>query len=310
MKTNELILKFEEKDELYSFKQKINEVSNNKLIKYLGRENVRNSNSTLIIKSMNLPIFDVIQFKINVSEVGSFLFNFEKEKMNDKIREEILSKISSLHDNVEPTKETQINKIINLIKIVSEYDQIYCAYVPSGKFKLNIQELSDSLKEIDFAFPILLLVNNEKDIFDAEKSKLGFRKFSIDYLFASIFSILMAFGIMTGIFQIYNKQTIAAFLLVLSFVFFGVLCYAIYSVIYKNKKEINRGLKYFLLIYTTIGIAVGIIIAFFVCKYALKVEVEGLSLKKIILISTGISIAISIVSIYVPKLINLIVKKI
>ena len=310
METNGLILKFEEKEEVYNFADKINKIDNEKLIKILGRENVKNSNSTLIIKSMNLPIYDVIQFKINVSEVGSFLFNFEKGKMNDQIREEILSKITKLHDDVEPTKETQISKIQNLIKIVSEYEEIYCSYVPSGKFKLNFEEISEALKDVEFSFPLLVLNAKDRDTFTAKGSKLGFKKFTVDYLFTSIFSTLMAFGIAVGIFQIYNKQSVAAFLLVLAFIFFGILSYSIYSVIYKNKKEVNRGLKYFLLIYTTIGIILGTILSFVICKYALKPEVEGLNLTNIVLIGAGISLGLSIGSIYIPKLINLIVSKI
>ena len=310
MKINELVLKFEDKEEVYNFADKINKIDDQKLVKILGRENVKNSNSTLIIKSMNLGISDVIQFKINVSEVGSFLFNFEKEKMNDQIREEILSKITKLHDENEPTKELQINKIKNLIKIVSEYEEIYCSYLPNGKFKLNFEELSEALSDVEISFPILVLENKEKGVFDAEGSKLGFRKFTVDYLFTSIFSLLMTFGVMTGIFQIFNKQSIAAFLLVLAFVFFGVLIYSIYSVIYKQNKEVNRKLKYFLLIYTTVGIVVGIIVGWVICKYALTIEVEGLSLKTVALISAGVSLALSVASIYAPKLINLIVKKI
>lgn len=310
MKTKELILKFEESENLYNFADNINKIEDKKLTKILGRENVKNSNSTLIIKSMNLPISDVIQFKINVSEVGSFLFNFEKDKMNDQIREEILSKISKLHDNVEPTKETQINKIKKLINVVKDYDEIYCSYLPNGKYKFTFEELCDALNDVEFDFPILFLENNQKDIFDDEGSKLGFRKFTIDYLFSSIFSVLMTFGVITGIFQIYNKQTVAAFLLVLAFVFFGVLCYSIYSVVYKQNKEVKKGLKYFLLIYTTIGVALGIVLSTIVCKYALKIEVEELSISKIAIISAAISLALSIASIYVPKLINLIVKKI
>lgn len=310
MKTNELILKFEDKEEVYNFADKINKIENPKLIKILSRENVKNTNSTLIIKSMNLAISDVIQFKINVSEVGSFLFNFEKSKMDDKIREEILSKISKLHSDSEPTKEIQIEKIKNLIKIVSDYDEIYCSYVPNGKLKLSYEELVSTLDDVEYSFPILFLSINEKDVFEAEGSKLGFRKFTIDYLFTTIFAVLMTFGIFVGTFQIFNKQSIAAFLLVLAFVFFGVLCYSIYSVVFRQNKEVNKKLKYFLLFYTTVGILLGIILGFIVCKYSLKIEVEGLSLKTVSLISAGISFGLSVASIYVPKLINLIIKKI
>lgn len=310
MKINELVLKYSDKEEVYNFADKINKIEDQKLVKILGRENVKNSNSTLIIKSMNLAIFDVIQFKINVSEVGSFLFNFEKGKMNDNLREEILSKISKLKSESEPTKEDQILKVKNLLTIISKYDQIYCSYIPSGKFKFSFEELSSSLSEFGHSFPILYLCFNDKEIFETKGNKVSFRKFTIDYLFTSIFSILMTFGIVVGIFQIFNKQTIAAFLLVLAFVFFGVLCYSIYSVIFKQNKEIDRKLKYFLLIYTTLGILLGTLLGLIVCKYALVIEVEGLSLKTVALISICVSLALSIASIYTPKLINLIIRKI
>ena len=145
-------------------------------------------------------------------------------------------------DNVEPSKESQINKVRNLISIISNYDEIYCSYIPNGKFKFSFEELNEALKDVEFNFPILLIESKEKDIFDVKHSKLGFRAFSIDYLFTSIFALLMTFGVAVGTYQIFNKQTVAAFLLVLAFVFFGVLAYSIYSVIYKQTKEVNKGL--------------------------------------------------------------------
>ena len=88
MKTNELILKFEDKEEVFNFADKINKIDNEKLVKILGRENVKNSNSTLIIKSMNLPIFDVIQFKIK-----------EDSKIN-KVNGLMVTTITKLTDNI------------------------------------------------------------------------------------------------------------------------------------------------------------------------------------------------------------------
>lgn len=310
MEKKEFVLKFEESEELYSFNKNINLVSDKKLVKFLGRENVRNSNSTLIIKSMNLPIYDVLQFKINIAKIGSFLFNFSKEYLNEKTREELLSKISELRSDEEPTKETQCKKISKLIEIVSKYELIYASFVPNGPIEISFDEFAEVLKNSEHNFPILYLDSKQKDVYKVEDGQFVFRKFAIDYIFTSIFALLMSFGVMTGVYQIYNKQSVAAFLLVLAFIFFGVLSYSIYSVIYKEKAEVNKKLKYFLLIYTTIGIALGIVLSYIVCKFAMKAEVEGLSLTKIGAISAGISLALSIASIYVPKLINLIVKKI
>lgn len=311
----ELVLKFEDKDELYTFSDKISRIDDPKLVKILIRENIKNSNSSLIIKSLDLPIYDVIQFKINVSEVGSFLINFEKDKIDDQKRESLITRISELRDNEEPTKDKQTEKIKKLISILAQEELIYCVYAPKGDLKLSFEDLSCAIGDIEFNFQILFIESKEKETIEktnvkkTKEEKTTFKKFTVDYIFITIFSLLMTFGMTTGIYQIYNEQSIAAFLLVLSFIFFGVLSYAIYSVIYKKHVEISKFLKYFLLIYTTVGIIIGGAIGFVICSYVLETNVEGINIATIMIMSPLISLALSICSIFIPKLINLVTKK-
>ena len=64
MKLNELVFKFEEDKNEFSFSENLCLIDNKKLIKNLSRENIKNGNSSLIIKSMNdlgIPINGLIK---------------------------------------------------------------------------------------------------------------------------------------------------------------------------------------------------------------------------------------------------------
>ena len=96
MKKQPLVLKFEEENNEYIFDNKINVIENKKLVENLEKENIKNENSSLIFKSMNnLAIYDVIQLKINLSDTGVFLVNFEKDKLTESISKLIDLKLQS-----------------------------------------------------------------------------------------------------------------------------------------------------------------------------------------------------------------------
>lgn len=307
MDIKEIVFKFEGKSDLFSFADKVNLVENEKLIKILGRENIKNNNSSLIIKSIDLPVYDVIQFKVNVSETGTFLFNFDKTKIDEQIRTEILSKIKELKDNITPTKETQIVKIQKLFNLIKDFEPIYAAYSPLGECSFTFDEIKVGLENSDFSFPVLILI---KSNVQKENTLLPFKMFTGEYLFTGIFSMLFAFALYTGIFEILNKQSISAFLIILAVVFLVVTFFATYSAIYKKQTEQHKGLKYFILIYIVIGSIIGLVISFVTCKYALKVEVENFNHTLVNAISIPLSIVLSSASVFSARAINFIIKKI
>ena len=64
----------------YSFEEPINQLTDKALITILKKENYRNEDSGLFVTSLNnISISELFQIKINVSNVGVFVANFEKE---------------------------------------------------------------------------------------------------------------------------------------------------------------------------------------------------------------------------------------
>lgn len=123
------------------------------------RENIKNGNSSLIIKSMNnLPIYDVIQIKINVLDTCTFLANFDKEYFTQEIREKLISKIKLLKDDAEPTLESQKIKISKLIGILNEVNPLFVTYKQHGDINVTF----DDLKNLE-ASKFMLIVLGEKE---------------------------------------------------------------------------------------------------------------------------------------------------
>lgn len=334
MENEKLVLKFEENDDLLEYENKVILIEDKKLINDLGKENIRNGNSSLLIKSLNdLPVYDVIQLKINVAETGVFLASFSKDKIDEKVREELLNKIKELKDDVTPTHETQLAKINKLIAILNEYLPIYISFRNYGDIKVTF----DELKDLEVSSPLFLLFKPEKPKkikpvkepkprkeikFNFKKLKIKFKLpkfpkihidfplFTVDYLFCGIFPLLFGFGIVTGIYEVLNDQSISIFLFIIAGLFLGITYYTVYETLYKKGKLNYKGLRYWLLLYIFIGAAIGIVVGFVISKFALKDEVESINYGLMMAIGAPSSAVVSMLSIYASMLINLIVKKI
>lgn len=158
MKVKQIIFKFEEDKNEFSFDENINVLENKKLIRSLSKENIRNQNSSLIILSMNnLPIYDVIQLKVNLSETGVFLVNFSKEEFTENIREDAIKKIKELKDDSTPTKEIQIEKIKKLLKILDEFHPIYATYRSKDDINVEPEDFNKIGEEITWSYPLIIL---------------------------------------------------------------------------------------------------------------------------------------------------------
>lgn len=162
MEFNPIVFKFEEDKNEYSFEENLCFTNVKKLVKTLMRENIKNGNSSLIIKSMNnLPIYDVIQIKINVLDTGTFLVNFDKEKFTQEIREKLIENIKTLKDENEPTPELQKIKINKLINFLNDVEPMFATFRPHGDIVFSF----DDFKSFDkTSFMLIYLGNKEKVI--------------------------------------------------------------------------------------------------------------------------------------------------
>ena len=343
MENQELILKYKDEEREFAFTNKVNFVEDKKLVQNLSRPNIKNQDSSLIIKSLNdTHISDVIQLKINVGETGSFLASFSKDSLDDETRTKLLEEIGKLKSSDEPTLESQSQKIKELLGILNDFSPIYVAFSNTGDIKLEL----DKVVDFEMAFPLLILKQPEKKfIFKIGKQKekteeekpveqveerpvdqveekpvkekkqrvrkeyQPFALFDSDYFFALFFALLASFSITASVFELMNKEGIATFLIILAVVLTTTLVIAVTSVIYKKGELRNPWLRYYLGIYVLVGLIGGVVAGYFICKGLLKTEIEDFNYKKMMLISSLISASL-LLSLSLSRLVNLLLKKI
>lgn len=317
------VLKFKDKDNTFSFEDKVYLVEDKKIIANLSKPNIKNQESELLIESMGgLHISDVVQIKINVAETGHFLASFNKEIFDEEKRKLILEEIGKLKNDETPTIDTQTKKIQELLDILNNFEPIYVTFSNNGDLKIDLQSLSN----IQLKFPLLVLAQLEKKRMisfgvkkDRENKNKEFKEkgaeykpfplLDIDYFFVFLFSLLGSFAIVASVFEMMNKEGVAAFLIILSLVFTIVLVIATHSTIYKKGVVRNPLLRYYLSIFVVIGIAAGIVSGFFICKGILKTEIQNFDYKKMILISIPITIVALLSSLSTCRLFNIFIKQ-
>ena len=321
MEKQNLVLGFREQEDNFTFENKVFLVQDKKLIENLSRPNIKNQDSSLVIKSLNdTHIADVIQIKVNIADTGHFLVSFNKETLTEELRNKLLEEIGTLKSSETPTLETQTKKIENLLDILSKYEPIYASFANTGDIKIELS----LLETIAVSFPVLVLEQPQKKLIKIGKPKKEkqakekkdkpevqyepFPLFDVDYLFALIFSLLGAFAITASVFELMNKEGIAAFLIVLGVVFTITLVIAVHSTVYKKTVVRNPWLRYYLAIFILVGIAGGIVTGYFICKGVLKTEIENFDYKKMLMFAIPISVVALLSSIESCRLANLVFK--
>lgn len=328
MENPSLVLKFKDQEQEYSFENKVSLIEDKKLLPVLSKPNIKNQDSSLLIKSLNdTHISDVIQIKINISETGFVLASFSKEALTDETRTQLLEEIGKLKNTEAPTKENSLQKTQDLLVILNNFHPIYAVFSNTGDIKLSIDELN----EIEIFFPLLVLAQPErKMIFKVKKDKEDnkepkkekverekpqkerkeyppFALFDSDYFFVLFFALLAAFSITASVFELMNEEGIAAFLIVLAVILTITLVISVTSVVYKKGELRNPWLRYYLGIFVLLGAVVGVVGSHFVCKFLLKTEIENFDYKKMMLISSLISLVL-LASLSFSRLANLINK--
>lgn len=322
MKKKPLILKFSDSEKEYSFEDKLFIIEDKDLIKNLEKTSIKNSESKLVIKSLdNTHISDVIQIKVNMSETGYFLVNFPKDTLDEEKRTSLLDEIETLKSDAVQTKSTQLSKAKSLCEILNKYEPIYVSFVNNGEFHIDTNKLASGTLN----FPLLVLKkekahflfnkthvrsrnNKNKDAKD-KKTYSSFPLFEADYIFILLFAALGTFGILTCIFEIMNKESISIFLGILGLAFVVVLAISVQATMYKKGNLINPYMRLYLCPFIIVGIVIGIVSGFFVSKLLLKTKIENFDYSKLILLSSLISAPVMLSSLASSMLVNIIIKK-
>ena len=262
------------------FDKQVNIIDDLALSKELGTENIKNEDSTLIIKSMSdTQIADIIQIKINLTSVGTLLVNFNKEALTEDDRKAMFEALSALKNKEEPTEKTQTEKFMKILSIVEKNKPEYVTFLNKGTIQIDVNEVA---KKTKWNFPLLILAVPPKQPSFFSKLKIFNGKyFKGDYLFCSIFALLASFALPVGLFQSFGGDTISILLFVLTAIFAGILCFICYQNLIPEK---DKKLKFILMIYSVVGWVLGIVAAFVVLKLAFKEASAASSLMKILLI--------------------------
>ena len=309
MSIKKLVIGKVNKEKSLVFDKQINIIDDLALSKELGTENIKNEDSNLIIKSMSdTQIADVIQIKINLTSVGTFLVNFNKDAFSEDDRKALFNALTALKDKQEPTEKNQFEKASKILEIINKYKPEYVTYQNNGSIKVDAAEIA---KKIKWDFPLLILANQPKQpsIFDKLKNTKLFNKKYIkgDYVFTAVFTLLFAFALVASIHEFLTGQNIATFLLIVSIIFTGILGY----VNYKNSiPEKDKNLKFVLMIYTAIGWVVGVVGGTLISKLLLTTGELTFDLVKVLALGGGISLLVSEGIVWLVFPINKLISKI
>lgn len=309
MAIKKLIIGTTSEERNFIFDKQVNILDDLALSKELGTENIKNEDSNLMIKSMSdTQIADVIQIKINLTSVGMFLVNFNKDAFSEDERKSLFEALTALKDKQEPTEKTQFEKASKILEIVNKYKPEYVAYQNSGSIKVDASQIA---KKIKWEFPLLVLQNEPKkpSIFDKLKNTKFFSKKYIrsDYIFTSIFALLLSFALVAAIHEFLTGQNIATFLLIMTVIFTGILGYIDYKNLIPEK---DKKLKFVLMIYTAVGWLIGATAGILVSKLLLTGDDVTFDFIKVLGLGGFISLVVTQCVIWLVFPIRIIISKV
>lgn len=333
MEFRQLIITQKDTQQRYVFNNRVNLVVSTDLSdELLIPNNSEFETSYLIESEENISIKDVFQIKINIASTGVMMLNFKKDVLSEEQKQQFVQDLSALKDGVEPNDETQKAKIVKVIEIAEKYNPLFVCYANNGDFIFTRSTFEGLLKEKELGFPVLILLNSldfaekfqvktkkktkktsVKNVQKSSKLKFDFSAFkNLDFVFFGIFSLFIVFSLTISIFEFQNGEAIAVFLVVLAVIFAAVLTYAIYRSSSEDDEFFKNWKKWIVpILYILLGIGLGAVGGFLVCKFALKVnEDKEVNYALVYALPIIISLVLCISLIWSPILLRPIVRKI
>lgn len=289
MKNQNVIFSFLDTKQSFEFKNGFSFINNKKLFDVLKTENFRNTESSLVIKSLdNLKISEVFQIKINIKQIGYFLVNLPfEENAKDKYTP-LIKEIECLKDNDSFENEKQLLKIEKVIVILNKYYPIFSIFVGRDDTFNYLKECNKVTPKFPLLFPqivedlsVKVIEKNEKTsnktnfkffekvsvIFDIEKPF-----FKTDFLFDLLFALFISFSLYTT-FAFFHNADMKGFIFLVQIFFYGFcLVYSLFLSKFKEKRIEHRGEETIIYSYIFLGSALGNLISFFIVRYALKMS--------------------------------------
>ena len=277
-----------ETNEFFEFKIGFSFLKSKKLYNALKTENFNNTESTLVIKSLNdTKINEVFQLKINIKHIGYFLVNLPLEENAKEKYLPLIEEIKLLKDESDD-KDKQLLKIEKVILILNKYNPIYSIFIGREDTFLYLKECN----KVEPSFPLLFpqieeevtvkvvekpTKENKKFKFDLKflsnlKINIDPPFFSLDFLFHLLFSLFLSFSLYVSIAFFYQGDLKGLFFIA-QFIFYGFcLVYNLYSSKYKGKRKNQKGEDIIIYSYIFLGTSIGCLVSVLFTNFALKME--------------------------------------
>lgn len=299
----------------YSFSNPINQLVDKQLVKILKKENYRNEDSGLFVSSSkNVPVSDLIQVKINVSRIGIFLVNFDKEKFNEEDKKKLIDEITKFKSEGPTSDEEQFKKIKLLVKVLNNANPLFITFDNNQQISIEEEVFKDITKDIKLTTYFFLLSKPKK--YKVKETKMveiiSFRDYMPDNIFFSIFCFIMSLSLIIGTVMSQNKDNLSIFLFVLCGIFCCVFSYSIYKYIGCFKEwSFNFEKTKFPVLMSFIGTASGITIGFLISYFVIKPKEDiSINYKNSLLISIPVGLGLTLLGLIMGYVIYIAIKHI
>ena len=279
------------------------------------------SSFSVLLNEQNISLQDSFQLQVNVKDVGSFRFIFNKEGFD---KDETINKISALKDIDVIDVRTAQNKVNMLLNIVDQpsllfmvYESLDDLYIDENYFRyLMNHQIQTFLIKKEQKEEIMYELNVGEQPIDNQKKKSskkinkeGIKKFfkqvadkKFHFLLLLVSSILFEVSIPLAIVNVYAKNAIYVFLFICSLIGIGMDGYSFYDLFKKYSPKHSLSIAS----YVTNVIGLGAGIGLFALFYNLSNLEEGVpSMGSMIWIGLLISLivcgAVIAVAYFLPK---------
>lgn len=240
---------------------------------------------------------DLFLLKINVDEIGTFKFFFDKNILENK--EKLFEDIKALKHLEVTKKEIGIEKINKLFELIKPHNPLLCSYKAKGGLPLEKEELSlISDKLLTF-----FLIKDRPQKIKSIKIPFSLKKILENSLFAVLSGLLIGLTFALGLYNSYASNGTAVIFFICTVVGAGLSGY-VYLDLYKLNSFLS--IKNLILIVVSIGSTIGGVGLFYVLRLLFKEIIEN---EPPFYLYALISLAILLLSIAAGYVINVFIKK-
>lgn len=291
MEKNMVVFQISNSSHKLSFRNDIVVIKNKEFISSLEKSYQKAKTSSLrIFDSTSKEITDIVQVKINMNKVGTFIANFNQKSFNENNGKNLLSELSILKTDNKLSESEQISKILSLVKTLNKYAPLYVSFNELNSFNLDVNKLA----KIELQFP--LLVFDKKHMVSGKKEG----NFVLPTILSFAIPLLGSCAALFGSYNYISGNTFYFAYWISSIILVAAEAFSLKLYLLQNKKHLGRKALILIILFSLLGLG----IAFLINKMLLKIETNKTQTIEILSITGVVSLELYLSSLLIAKLLN------